>query len=126
MIGLLLVAILGTLLYRRKTGLRRRRDDRAAATTGEGLVEGPDRRSVQNGDRRSNQPTVTQQTISSGSGTLVTPLPFVPYDPAQFSSEYEGYVRLRLVVYGVIVTTLPQKYSQPNPQSPTSPVVAQR
>jgi len=119
MVGLLLVAILGTLLYRRKRELRRRRDDRAAATTGEGLVEDPDRRSVQNGNRKSNQPTVTQQTISSGSDTLVTPQPFVPYDPAQFSPGYEGYVRLRLV-YGVIVTTLPQKYSQPNPQSPTS------
>jgi len=96
MIGLLLVAILGTLFYRRKKGLRRQPDEGADATTGNGLVEGPDRRSVQKGDRMSNHPTVT-----SGSGTLVTPQPLVPYDPAQFGSGYGG---------------------QPNPQSPTSPI----
>jgi len=94
MIGLLLLAILGTLLYRRKRGTRRRREDQADMTMGEaGLMEGPD----QKGDRKSNQPTVTQQTISSGSGTLVAPQPF---GAAQFGSEYGG---------------------QPNPQSPTSP-----
>jgi len=122
MIGLLLVAILATLLYRRKRGLRRRRDDQAAATTREaGLVGSPDR-------RRSNQPTFTQQTISSGSGTLPAPQPFVPYDPTQFDSEYEGYVRLclRLIVYYIIMTMLPQKYSRPNAQSPTSPVSSRR
>jgi len=123
MIGLVLVAILGTLLYRRKKRLRRRRDHRAAATTREGLVEGPAQRIVQNGDRRLRQPTAPKRTISSNSGTLVTPH-LSRMTLHKLGSEYERHVRLRLhfVVCRIITTTLPLKYSQPNPQSPTSPV----